>query len=66
MAHRQHTLCPTTTEEAVIALFCLVDDAYYVRLNPCGRRYESLKRLCKLLLRDRRLDYRPSRVIFVR
>ncbi len=45
MTHRQHTLRPTTTEEAVIALFCLVDDAYYVRLNPCGRRYKSLKRL---------------------
>lgn len=31
-------------EEAVTVLFCLVDDAYY-RLNPNGRRYESLKRL---------------------
>ncbi len=33
------------TEEAIIALFCLVDDAY-AYLNPEGaRRYEGLKRL---------------------
>jgi hypothetical protein len=32
------------TEEAIIVLFCLIDDAYY-RLNPSGRRYASLKRL---------------------
>jgi hypothetical protein len=31
-------------EEAVIVLFCLIDDAYAL-LNPRGRRYESLKRL---------------------
>ncbi|MDP9425484.1 MAG: transposase [Actinomycetota bacterium] len=31
-------------EEAVIALFCLLDDAYN-NLNPKGRRYASLKRL---------------------
>ena len=32
------------TEEALIVLFCLIDDAY-ANLNPRGRRYESLKRL---------------------
>lgn len=31
-------------EEAVTVLFCRVDDTYY-RLNPKGRRYESLKEL---------------------
>ena len=31
-------------EEAVSVLFCQVDDAYY-RLNPDGRRYETLKEL---------------------
>jgi len=29
-------------EEAVTVLFCRVDDAYY-RLNPKGKRYETLK-----------------------
>ena len=33
------------TEEALIVLFCLIDDAY-AHLNPRGaRRYESIKRL---------------------
>jgi hypothetical protein len=32
------------TEDAVIALFCLTDDAYRL-LNPRGGLYESLKRL---------------------
>jgi hypothetical protein len=32
------------TEDAVIALFCLTDDAYRL-INPRGIRYESLKRL---------------------
>jgi len=32
------------TEEAIIVLFCLVDDAYRL-LNPCCERYASLKRL---------------------
>lgn len=31
-------------EEAVTVLFCRVDDTYY-RLNPDGRRYETLKEL---------------------
>jgi hypothetical protein len=31
-------------EEALTVLFCRVDDVYY-RLNPKGRRYESLKEL---------------------
>ncbi|MGI8909191.1 MAG: transposase [Rubrobacteraceae bacterium] len=44
MAHEHHTRRFTRTEEAIIALFCLVDDAYR-HLNPGARRYESLKRL---------------------
>ncbi|MCA1731939.1 MAG: transposase [Actinobacteria bacterium] len=44
MARRHHTPRLAATEEAVIVLFCLVDDAYAL-LNPRGRRYESLKRL---------------------
>jgi hypothetical protein len=43
MAHH-HTPRLATTEEAVVVLFCLIDDAY-ARLNPRARRYESLKRL---------------------
>jgi len=31
-------------EEAIIVLFCLVDDTF-AHLNPNGCRYESLKRL---------------------
>ena len=31
-------------EEAVTVLFCRVDDVYY-RINPQGRRYETLKDL---------------------
>ncbi len=34
----------TRTEEALTVLFCLIDDTY-AHLNPCSRRYESLKRL---------------------
>jgi len=44
MARHHHTPHLATTEEAVIVLFCLIDDAY-ARLNPRARRYESLKRL---------------------
>ena len=44
MAHANHTRHLTDTEEALIGLFCLVDDAY-TSLNPRARRYESLKRL---------------------
>ncbi len=44
MAHEHHTRRFARTEEAVITLFCLVDDAYR-HLNPRARRYESLKRL---------------------
>ncbi len=32
------------TEEALIVLFCLIDDAY-AELNPSGQGYETLKRL---------------------
>jgi hypothetical protein len=43
MACHHHTPRLATTEEAVIVLFCLIDDAY-ARLNPrTPRRYESLK-----------------------
>ena len=44
MARYHHTSRLATTEEAVVVLFCLIDDAY-ARLNPRARRYESLKRL---------------------
>ncbi len=44
MAHEHHTPRLARTEEAIITLFCLVDDAYH-HLNPRARRYESLKRL---------------------
>lgn len=45
MAHRQDTPAAHLLEEALTTLFCLLDDAYYARLNPQGRRYESIKRL---------------------
>ena len=44
MAHAHHNRRPDRTEEAIIVLFCLVDDAYG-NLNPAGGRYGSLKRL---------------------
>jgi hypothetical protein len=44
MARPNHTPRLAETEEAVIVLFCLVDDAYRI-LNPRGARYEALKRL---------------------
>jgi hypothetical protein len=44
MAQPQHTPSLAHLEEALTALFCLVDDAYAL-LNPRARRYESLKRL---------------------
>ncbi len=44
MAHEHHTRRFARTEEAIITLFCLVDDAYH-HLNPHARRYEALKRL---------------------
>ena len=45
MAHTQHTHSLAHLEEALIVLFCLIDDAYRL-LNPHGaRRYESIKRL---------------------
>lgn len=45
MAQPQHTPTPPSLEEAIIVLFCLVDDAYYRVLNPRGRCHESLKKL---------------------
>src|SRR5918994_2883086 len=44
MAHQHHTRRLNRTEEAIITLFCLIDDAY-PHLNPHAHRYESLKRL---------------------
>jgi hypothetical protein len=45
MARADHTRRLALTEEGIIVLFCLVDDAYAL-LNPhVARRYESLKRL---------------------
>ena len=45
MARAHLTRRPDRTEEAITALFCLVDDAYAL-LNPQGaRRNEALKRL---------------------
>jgi hypothetical protein len=44
MAHQHHTRRLERTEEAIIALFCLIDDAYAL-LNPHAHRYESIKRL---------------------
>jgi hypothetical protein len=44
MAHEHHTRRFVRTEEALITLFCLIDDAY-PHLNPRARCYESLKRL---------------------
>jgi hypothetical protein len=44
MAHANHTPRLAETEEALIVLFCLVDDAY-TSLNSRAQRYESLKRL---------------------
>jgi hypothetical protein len=44
MAHEHLTRRFARTEEAIITLFCLVDDAYH-HLNPRARCSESLKRL---------------------
>ncbi len=44
MAQPQHTPSLARLEEAVIVLFCLIDDAYAL-LNPRPRRYKALKRL---------------------
>ena len=45
MAHANRTRRLAKTEEALTILFCLVDDAYYARINPKGRHYKTLKRL---------------------
>jgi hypothetical protein len=44
MARSELTPQLALLEEALTVLFCRVDDAYY-RLNPDGRRYETLKEL---------------------
>ena len=44
MAKPEDTPTAGILEEAIIVLFCEVDDAYR-NLNPQGSRYESLKRL---------------------
>lgn len=44
MAHANHTRPLDQTEEAIVTLFCLIDDAH-AHLNPKGQRYEWLKKL---------------------
>lgn len=45
MAHNEeHTPEFVLLEEAIIVLFCEIDDAYR-HLNPNGHRYESLNKL---------------------
>jgi hypothetical protein len=44
MAQPNHTPRLVYTEDALIVLFCLIDDTY-AHLNPRARRYESIKRL---------------------
>src|SRR5829696_3646404 len=44
MAQPNHTPRLAYTEDALIVLFCLIDDTY-AHLNPRARRYESIKRL---------------------
>jgi hypothetical protein len=41
MAQAQHTSSLARLEEAMIVLFCLIDEAYYTLLNPRSRRHES-------------------------
>lgn len=44
MAQQHHTPEPASLEDAVITLFCVVDDVY-PHINPRARHYASLKRL---------------------
>ena len=44
MARLHHTEALTRTEDALTALFCLIDDAY-THLNPQANSYEGIKRL---------------------
>jgi hypothetical protein len=44
MAQHHHTPEPASLEDAVTALFCVVDDTY-PHINPHARHYASLKRL---------------------
>src|SRR5829696_8789162 len=44
MAQPELTPHLSLLEEAITVLFCYIDDIYY-RLNPKGRRYETLKEL---------------------
>lgn len=44
MAQTQHTPATPSLEEAIITLFCIIDDTY-THLNPHGRRYTALKKL---------------------
>jgi hypothetical protein len=44
MAQPNHTPRLAYAEDALIVLFCLIDDTY-AHLNPRARRYESIKRL---------------------
>ena len=44
MAQPQHTPASASPEEAITALFCVVDDASYAPLDPRGDGYGSLSR----------------------
>ncbi len=44
MAQTQHTLAPPTLEEAIITLFCEIDDTYRI-LNPSADLYGAIKKL---------------------
>ncbi|HWS79685.1 MAG TPA: hypothetical protein VN178_01585 [Rubrobacter sp.] len=44
MAHPQHTPPLVPLEEAITALFCLIEDAY-ASLNPNATSFETLKKL---------------------
>lgn len=44
MARPQHTHSLPYLQEALTALFCLIDDTYAL-LNPHAHHYESIKRL---------------------
>jgi len=52
MAHEGRTPRLAPTEEAITVLFCLIDAAYRLLLNPKGQRYEPLKRLSDSTSRD--------------
>ena len=50
----EHTPQFDLLEEALTVLFCRVEDDIYYRLNPRGRRYETLQRAIRFGGRDAR------------